>query len=228
MSVLARYFSNRLRRPTRSSSPLRLWWSCLCTLRCSVRSLIRRVNSATWTSGEPVSPSLVACWPMISFFTAMSSGTRLLHLNRGQAALLPQPGAVGSLLIRGGRHPLHEGAARRGQLPTGRNSRYHGHNTACPLLGVPRRGVVCVLGPLVNANYGIGQILGPGRHPPGLGHILVHLGDEFVHRRELDRRAQEGGEVDGHVRAVQVEIVTVERVRFHGPHALVEHGRLER
>src|SRR5258708_16056028 len=77
MSFLDRYCSSRLRRPTSSSSPWRLWWSCLCTLRCSVRSWIRRVSSATWTSGEPVSPSLVACPAMISFFTAVSSGTLL-------------------------------------------------------------------------------------------------------------------------------------------------------
>src|SRR5689334_4852879 len=75
MSVRARYCSSRRRRPTSSSRPRRLWWSCLWTLRCSVRSLIRRVSSATWTSGEPVSPSLVACSAMSSFFTAVSSGT---------------------------------------------------------------------------------------------------------------------------------------------------------
>src|SRR5262245_21674528 len=75
MSVRARYCSSRRRRPTSSSRPRRLWWSCLWTLRCSVRSLIRLVSSATWTSGEPVSPSPVACSAMISFFTAVSSGT---------------------------------------------------------------------------------------------------------------------------------------------------------
>src|SRR5215469_1659391 len=78
MSVRARYCSSRLRRPTSSSSPRRLWWSCLCTLRCSVRSAIRLVSSATWTSGEPVSPSLVACPAIISFFTVVLSGTLLL------------------------------------------------------------------------------------------------------------------------------------------------------
>src|SRR5215831_6574026 len=80
MSVRYKYCSRRRRRPTRSSSPRRLWWSCLCTLRCSVRSLIRRVSNATWTSGEPVSPSLVACPAMISFFTAVSSGTCVPYL----------------------------------------------------------------------------------------------------------------------------------------------------
>src|SRR5713226_9199016 len=81
MSSLDRYFSSRLRRPTSSSSPRRLWWSYLCTLRCSVSSLIRRVSSATWTSGDPVSPSLVACTAMISFFTVVFSGTLIpLHV----------------------------------------------------------------------------------------------------------------------------------------------------
>src|SRR5579859_7090316 len=80
MSFLARYLSSRRRRPTSSSSPRRLWWSCLCSFRCSVRWLIRLVSSAIWTSGEPVSPSLVAYSVRISFLTAVSSGTWLLKL----------------------------------------------------------------------------------------------------------------------------------------------------
>src|SRR5260370_23553882 len=80
MSFLARYFSSLRRRPTSSSSPRRLWWSCLCIFRCSVRWLIRLVSSAIWTSGEPVSPSLVAYSVRISFLTAVSSGTWLLKI----------------------------------------------------------------------------------------------------------------------------------------------------
>src|SRR5215217_2175212 len=75
MSVLARYCSRRRRRPTSSSSPRRLWWSCLCVRRCSVRSEIRRDSIATWTSGEPVSPSAVAYSVMICFFTSLASAT---------------------------------------------------------------------------------------------------------------------------------------------------------
>src|SRR5918999_4086753 len=78
MSFFCRYFSSRRRRPTSSSSPRRLWWSCLCVFRCSVRSLIRRVSSATWTSGDPVSPSPVAYSAMIWFLTAVSRDTWLL------------------------------------------------------------------------------------------------------------------------------------------------------
>src|SRR3569833_4333506 len=73
MSVFARLFSWRRRRPTSRSRPRRLWWACLCSLRCSVRSLIRRVSIATCTSGEPVSPSTVAYSVMICFFVALSS-----------------------------------------------------------------------------------------------------------------------------------------------------------
>src|SRR4051812_38414383 len=73
MSVLARYFSSRRRRPTSSRSPRRLWWSCLCTLRCSVRSAMRLVSIATCTSGEPVSPSTVAYSAMILFLLSVSS-----------------------------------------------------------------------------------------------------------------------------------------------------------
>src|SRR4051812_714924 len=78
MSVWARWFSSRRRRPTSRSRPRRLWWSCLCCLRCSVRSLIRRVSIATCTSGEPVSFSTVAYWVMICFFRALSSATASL------------------------------------------------------------------------------------------------------------------------------------------------------
>src|SRR6516164_7684573 len=98
MSFLARYFSSLRRRPTSSSSPRRLWWSCLCTFRCSVRWLIRLVSSAIWTSGEPVSPSLVAYSVRISFLTAVSSGTWLLRIGDDRGLIPP-------------RRP-HEGAAR--------------------------------------------------------------------------------------------------------------------
>src|SRR5664279_695417 len=78
MSLLARYLSRRRRRPTSSKSPRRLWWSCLCTLRCSVRSAIRLESIATCASGDPVSPSLVPYSARIEFFVAVSSATGLL------------------------------------------------------------------------------------------------------------------------------------------------------
>src|SRR6201996_2856383 len=80
MSVSRRYLRSRRRRPTSSSRPRRLWWSCWCTLRCSFRSLILRVMSAIWTSGEPVSPSLIAYSAKICFLTSVSSGTWLLRI----------------------------------------------------------------------------------------------------------------------------------------------------
>src|SRR3954465_733841 len=73
MSVLARYCSSRRRRPTSSRRPRRLWWSCLCTFRCSVRSAIRLVSIATCTSGEPVSLSAVAYSVMILVLVSWSS-----------------------------------------------------------------------------------------------------------------------------------------------------------
>src|SRR6478735_7695475 len=79
MSFLARYLRSRRRRPTSRSRPRRLWWSCLCILRCSVRSEMRLVSIATWTSGEPVSLATVACVDMISVLVALSSGTDLLE-----------------------------------------------------------------------------------------------------------------------------------------------------
>src|SRR3954465_10020615 len=86
MSVLAREFSSRRRRPTSRSRPRRLWWSCLCIFRCSVRSLIRRVSIATWTSGEPVSFSTVAYSVMICFLVALSSAMGRL---RGGSRVAP-------------------------------------------------------------------------------------------------------------------------------------------
>src|SRR3954470_7694381 len=75
MSVFSRYFSKRRRRPTSASRPRRVWWSCLCSLRCSVRSEMRLVSIATWTSGEPVSPSTVAYSAMMDCLVAVSSAT---------------------------------------------------------------------------------------------------------------------------------------------------------
>src|SRR5580693_2697271 len=119
MSFLARYFSSLRRLPTSSSSPRRLWWSCLCTFRCSVRWLIRLVSSATWTSGEPVSPSLVAYSARISFLTAVSSGTWLLKnvgsVEDSSPARPPHEGAAGLRLTRllAGQHFRLPRAARR-------------------------------------------------------------------------------------------------------------------
>ena len=47
--------------------------------RCSVRPLIRSVRSAIWTSGEPVSPSLVAYSVMISCFVRARAALVLRH-----------------------------------------------------------------------------------------------------------------------------------------------------
>src|SRR5664279_4153800 len=79
MSVRARYCNSRRRRPTSSSRPRRLWWSCLCVFRCSVKPRMRSVSMATCTSGEPVSRSTVAYSVISRDFTALSSGTCLLR-----------------------------------------------------------------------------------------------------------------------------------------------------
>ena len=57
---------------TIASSPLRVLWSFLWERMCSVISAMRFERSAIWTSGDPVSPSLRANFPMISVFTAFS------------------------------------------------------------------------------------------------------------------------------------------------------------
>src|ERR1700739_1009929 len=78
-SIWDTYLINRRRRPTSSSSPRREWWSCLCTLRCSVRSAIRLVSSAICASGDPVSVSCKPYWLRISFFCSAVSATKYLH-----------------------------------------------------------------------------------------------------------------------------------------------------
>src|SRR5664280_2192137 len=92
----------RLRRPTSSSRPRRLWWSCLCSRECWVRSRMRRVSIAICTSGEPVSPSWVAYSVMISFLTAVSSGTQYL-LDNFRCAV-PWGRFTQALCIRGRLH----------------------------------------------------------------------------------------------------------------------------
>src|SRR5918995_6371684 len=98
MSFLLRYFSSRRRWPTSSSRPRRLWWSCLCSLRCSVRWLMRWVSIATWTSGEPVSFSVRPCSVMICFLVAVSIDTQAP--SKGRCAALPGKSS-GALSIRG-------------------------------------------------------------------------------------------------------------------------------
>src|SRR6056297_2434933 len=50
--------------------PRREWLSFLWVLKCSVSVVIREVRIATWTSGEPVSPSFVANSLMIFVFSS--------------------------------------------------------------------------------------------------------------------------------------------------------------
>src|SRR5581483_3178301 len=52
--------------------------------------------------------------------------------------------------------------------------------------------------------------------------VAPHLLDQGVHRVELLHAAQPGGEVHRHALPVEVEVVTVQRVRLHYPLAAVE------
>src|SRR3954447_6587356 len=63
------------------SSPRREWWSCLCSRRCSVRWLMRRVSSAICTSVAPVSVSALPKRVTISrFSSAVIAGMRPVRL----------------------------------------------------------------------------------------------------------------------------------------------------
>ena len=66
ISVFWRYARRLRRRPTILKRPRREWWSCLFVFRCSVRWLILAVSRAICTSGEPVSPSCIAYFAIIS------------------------------------------------------------------------------------------------------------------------------------------------------------------
>ncbi len=61
MLVSRRYARSRRRLPTILSRPRRDAWSFRWVLRCSVRSLMRAVKMAIWTSGLPVSWPLAPC-----------------------------------------------------------------------------------------------------------------------------------------------------------------------
>src|SRR5674476_1623606 len=109
----------RLRRPTSSSRPRRLWWSCLCSRECWVRSRMRRVSIAICTSGEPVSPSWVAYSVMISFLTAVSRGTQYL-LDNFRCAV-PWGRFTQALCIRGRLHGRIKATSGEGRRPNRRS-----------------------------------------------------------------------------------------------------------
>ncbi len=55
-----------------------------------------------------------------------------------------------------------------------------------------------------------------GGQGAGLDHVFAHLGDQGIDGVEPLRAAEPGGEVDGGMGAVQVQVVAVERVRLDG------------
>src|SRR5208283_5993775 len=200
MSFFARYFSNRLRRPTRSSKPRRLWWSCLCTLRCSVRSLIRRVSNATWTSGEPVSPSVVACSAMISLVTAVSSGTWLLKIKLSVWPV-PAPSAARQDAIRGISvlgPPFYEGP--RGHWPP----EISGPGWS---LGPPHEGAADPAG-ASQQRLTVPRCASPGGRPPGAPRMRSAPARWYLADTPATRRAQGPARWAGNDRlAVTLELV---------------------
>lgn len=72
--VLRRYRSNRRRRLTRINRPRREEWSLWCPLRCSVKSPILLLRTATCTSVEPTSFPWVRYVAIISCFACDSKG----------------------------------------------------------------------------------------------------------------------------------------------------------
>src|SRR4029450_8043654 len=75
--------------------PRRDAWSCLWVLRCSVRSAMRLVSTATWTSAEPVSSSERAYSEMICCFSSLVSV--VMFAERGYQRRLPRDRAESDL-----------------------------------------------------------------------------------------------------------------------------------
>ncbi|CAK7280529.1 hypothetical protein SGPA1_11322 [Streptomyces misionensis JCM 4497] len=98
-------------------------------LRCSVRSEIRRDSRATWTSGEPVSPSLVPNSAMICFFVAASSDTRTPH-SLLRATECPRSTSRESFRYSGGGDPLRAASRARGSGGAYTNGRHSGYQAA--------------------------------------------------------------------------------------------------
>src|SRR3954468_12163128 len=115
MSVFSRYFRSRRRRPTSPSRPRRVWWSCLCVLRCSVRSAMRLESIATCTSGEPVSLSTVAYSAMMACLVAVSSATWLFLRFAGVRPGSSSPGQGDTPPSRLGVSPAYQRAVRAGR-----------------------------------------------------------------------------------------------------------------
>src|ERR1700758_718237 len=167
-SIWDTYLISRRRRPTNSSNPRREWWSCLCTLRCSVRSAIRLVSSAICASGDPVSVSCKPYWLRISFFCSAVSATNYLHqlvrdhgfLQRGHREPQHTPMSSGSLaaercpprIVEGWSTRREQGARPVGVLVHGGDEIAHPVELAlsadacdevqCHVLSVPRSGRV--------------------------------------------------------------------------------------
>src|SRR5699024_8687025 len=190
MSSSRRYCRSRLRCPTSSIRPRRVWWSCLWVFRCSVRYLMRWVRSATWTSGEPVSPSVVAYSLMISCLVAVSKAMALL----GRCAA-PR-GLLARALWTSGR-------------PAARSRR---SGSCCRGCGVALRG-------RYNGSLRVsaGRRRADGPRPesaPGHLDIEVHLLDQGLGRVELQGGPLEVDELQTHGVTVQLQVVVVMDVRL--------------
>src|SRR5690606_17381676 len=73
------------------SRPRREWWSLVCALKWPVSSLMRAVSKATWTSGDPVSPSVRWNCETISDLTIFATDILIssndMRQHRGGAAV---------------------------------------------------------------------------------------------------------------------------------------------
>src|SRR5215204_6224289 len=85
------------------SRPRREWWSFECVRRCSVRSLMRSVSSATWTSVLPVSFSPL---PNCAISSRFRSWVTVMPAARLAASTRRSGDGAGALDVHG--HLLHE------------------------------------------------------------------------------------------------------------------------
>src|SRR3569833_2735741 len=172
---------------------------------------MRLVSTATCTSGDPVSPSVVAYSSMIFFLAAVSSDTALL-LYRVRGIKSKHPKTMRTHSHPGGRAITPCAGSRL--LPV----------TSQRQITVPRP----TWNPVNDSNtLSWPSVPGsPAGQLTGRLDVLPHPLDQLLDRVELERVAQPGGEVDADVRAVQVEVVAVEGVRLDGALPALE-GRVD-
>src|SRR5919108_4470980 len=200
MSARCRYRSSLRRLPTSIRRPRREWWSLRCSRRCWVRSLMRAVSSATWTSVDPVSESARPYLETMSRFASAVSVIRRKTVAGGSCLL-----SAGLLVL-----PAAPGLGRRLDLGgCGELCTHLGTEVASPLTRpypAPARPAQ------PSTRRGTAGLRSRRRKPRRLADLArlddvpLHLLDQRVHRLEALLSPHALDERDAEVLAVQVAV----------------------